>query len=134
MGMVFQVVVYAIKAEQRLVGAAFADLGGAPLGNQIDVRDDSPACPRTLFVSSSASQALRLARDAARRIDLGGEAGRAGLGTPSWGGDHAGFHQLKGVEEASDPSRAAQVVGRVGGLVPDTRGLHHLLAGVGAVI
>jgi len=34
------------------------------------------------------------------------------------GGDNAGFHQLKTVEEASDPIRAAQVVGRVGGLVP----------------
>src|SRR4029450_12215836 len=64
----------------------------------------------------------------------GGGGGRARLGTPSWGGDNAGFHQLKAVEEASDPSRAAQVVGRVGGLVPDARGLHHLLAGVGAVI
>ena len=45
-------------------------------------------------------QALGLAPDATSRIDLGREAGRAGLGTPSWGGDNAGFHKLKTVEES----------------------------------
>ena len=70
--------------------------------------------------------ALWLARDAAERIDLGLEAGRAGLGTPSWGGDDAGFHEVETVEEAGDPLGAAEVVGRVGGLVPDACGLDDL--------
>src|SRR6266545_5033797 len=74
--------------------------------------------------------ALRLAPDATKRVDLGGGAG-AGLGPPFQGGDDAGFHQLETVEEASDPLGAAEVVGRLGGLVPDACGLHHLRAGVG---